>query len=113
MAPPRAAPLSEKQRKNHGAKVNLDFKSFALQNEGQGAITHSSSRDEIDTQALEKQVRVRCRQITDCDLDGVANLLAAGFPRRHRERWAKALQLLSRREPPWGFPRYGYMLEKG
>jgi hypothetical protein len=54
--------------------------------------------------------QVRCREIGADDLDSIADLLTAGFP-KPRSHWVRALQLLSRRVVPEGFPRYGYMLE--
>ena len=66
-----------------------------------------------DGQGVDKRVTIRCRQITATDLETVTNLLSEGFPRRHRRYWVRALQLLSRRECPSGFPRYGYMIENG
>ncbi len=56
---------------------------------------------------------IRCRQIGEADIAGVASLLKRGFPNRTRQFWCNALQRLARREPPPGFPRYGYLLESG
>jgi len=56
---------------------------------------------------------VRCRQIADADLDGVAALLARGFPRNDLHFWQCALAQLARREPPAGLPKYGYLLDSG
>jgi hypothetical protein len=36
-----------------------------------------------------------------------------GFPNRTRQFWVQALARLTRREPPPGFPKYGYLLESG
>jgi hypothetical protein len=57
--------------------------------------------------------KARCRQIVVADLDAIADLLAVGFPKRSRGHWVAALKLLSHRDAPEGFPRYGYMLETG
>ncbi len=54
---------------------------------------------------------LRCRQIEQADIDAVATLLAEGFPVRTRQFWLNALAQLTRREPPAGLPKYGYLLE--
>jgi hypothetical protein len=54
---------------------------------------------------------VRCREITTSDIDGIANLLASGFPKRTRDFWIRALKRLSEHLTPSGFPKYGYLLE--
>jgi len=56
---------------------------------------------------------IRCRQIGEADIAGVAALLGRGFPSRTRRFWTDALDRLARREPPPGFPKYGYLLESG
>jgi hypothetical protein len=56
---------------------------------------------------------IRCRQIGEADIAAVASLLRRGFPNRTRQFWFNALQRLTRREPPPGFPQYGYLLESG
>ena len=56
---------------------------------------------------------IRCRQIGEADIAGVAALLGRGFPNRTRQFWSDALARLTRREPPPGFPKYGYLLESG
>jgi hypothetical protein len=53
---------------------------------------------------------VCCREIGADDLDSIADLLTAGFP-KPRNHWVRALKLLSVRVVPDGFPRYGYVLE--
>jgi hypothetical protein len=56
--------------------------------------------------------RIRCRQIADGDLDGLADLLKRGFgSRRTRAFWRHALACLRARAVPAGMPRYGYLLE--
>jgi hypothetical protein len=56
---------------------------------------------------------IRCRQIGEADIAAVAALLGRGFPNRTRQFWSGALARLARREPPPGFPKYGYLLESG
>jgi hypothetical protein len=56
---------------------------------------------------------IRCRQIGEADIAAVAALLGRGFPNRTRQFWSGALARLTRREPPPGFPKYGYLLESG
>jgi len=60
---------------------------------------------------LGSAAKVRCREIRAADLEFIVEILAAGFPRKTRAHWLKALEILSDRVPPEGFPRYGYMLE--
>ncbi len=54
---------------------------------------------------------VRCRQIGESDIDGVASLLTGGFSKRNRAFWLRALGQLRDRRSPAGFPKYGYLLE--
>jgi hypothetical protein len=54
---------------------------------------------------------IRCRQIDESDVPAVAGLLRRGFPNRNRQFWQRALDELTRREPPPGLPKYGYLLE--
>ncbi len=54
---------------------------------------------------------LRCRQIDDADIDAVATLLARGFRSHNRRFWLRAFAQLTRREPPPGLPKYGYLLE--
>jgi hypothetical protein len=56
---------------------------------------------------------LRCRQIGEADVDAVALLLKRGFPNRRQAFWRRALAQLTRREPPPGLPKYGYLLESG
>jgi hypothetical protein len=53
---------------------------------------------------------IRCRQIDESDVPAVAELLRRGFPNRNRQFWQRALNELTRREPPSGLPKYGYLL---
>lgn len=54
---------------------------------------------------------IRCRQIEETDIDAVAALLTRGFPSRGDQFWRHALDQLTRRDPPEGLPKYGYLLE--
>src|SRR3984957_9745852 len=54
---------------------------------------------------------IRCRQIEQGDVAAVAELLIRGFPNRSRQFWHRALNQLTRREPPRDLPKYGYLLE--
>ena len=56
---------------------------------------------------------LRCRQIGEADIAAVAALLARGFHNRDRQFWLRAFAQLTRREPPPGLPKYGYLLESG
>jgi hypothetical protein len=56
---------------------------------------------------------LRCRQIDESDVPAVTELLRRGFPNRNRQFWHRALNELTRREPPPGLPKYGYLLETG
>lgn len=56
--------------------------------------------------------KIRCRPITDGDLDRLVDLLKRGFGRRRtRVFWRRALASLESRSVPGGMPRYGYLLE--
>jgi hypothetical protein len=55
--------------------------------------------------------RIRCREITDRDIDGVVGLLSDGFAARSRGEWSRVLSLLKEHPTPPGFPKYGYLLE--
>ncbi len=54
---------------------------------------------------------LRCRQIDDADVEGVASLLARGFPAHDRQFWLAAYAQLSRHRTPAGLPKSGYLLE--
>jgi hypothetical protein len=54
---------------------------------------------------------LRCRQIAEADIAAVAALLARGFPHRDQQFWLRAFAQLTRRDPPPGLPKYGYLLE--
>jgi hypothetical protein len=55
--------------------------------------------------------RLVCREIEQTDIAAVATLLAREFPSRTHQFWLLALAQLSRREPPPGLPKYGYLLD--
>jgi hypothetical protein len=54
--------------------------------------------------------KIRCREISEADLDAVAELLTRGFAGRSRDYWMQGLQRQAIREVPEGYPRFGYML---
>jgi hypothetical protein len=55
--------------------------------------------------------RLRCREISETDLDAVADLLTRGFAGRSRDYWMPGLRRQAAREVPGGYPRFGYMLD--
>jgi hypothetical protein len=55
--------------------------------------------------------RVRCREITAADVDGVVNLLTTGFRRQTRDFWIRAFNRLSQHQTPSALPKYGHLLE--
>ena len=55
--------------------------------------------------------KVRCREISENDIDAIGDLLTRGFARRKREYWMRGLRYQSTRPLPSGVPRYGYFLE--
>ena len=57
--------------------------------------------------------KTRCREITEADIDAVAELLTRGFVGRSREYWMRGLRRQAAREVPDGYPRFGYMLDHG
>ena len=58
-----------------------------------------------------RQIRVRCRQIRDTDLDAIHNMLMKSGFGGSSDFWARALQRLSQHQPAPDFPKYGYLLE--
>jgi len=54
--------------------------------------------------------RIRCREISEADLDAVAELLTRGFAGRSRDYWMQGLRRQAIRDVPEGYPRFGYML---
>lgn len=55
---------------------------------------------------------IRCREISETDIESVADLLTRGFVWRSREYWMQGLRRQAAREVPKGYPRFGYMLDK-
>jgi hypothetical protein len=55
--------------------------------------------------------KIRCREISETDLDAVAEILARGFAGRSRDYWMQGLRRQAVREVPEGYPRFGYMLD--
>jgi hypothetical protein len=55
--------------------------------------------------------KIRCREISETDIDAVADLLTRGFAGRRREYWMLGLRRQAAREVPDGYPRFGYMLD--
>jgi hypothetical protein len=55
--------------------------------------------------------QVRCREISDTDIDAIADLLTRGFVYRLREYWMRGLRRQAAREVPQGYPRLGYLLD--
>jgi len=55
--------------------------------------------------------KLRCREISETDIDAVAGLLTRGFVSRSREYWVRGLRRQAAREIPNGYPRFGYMLD--
>ncbi len=56
---------------------------------------------------------IRCREISEADIDAVADLLTHGFFGRSRDYWLQGLGRQAAREVPKGYPRFGYMLDNG
>jgi hypothetical protein len=55
---------------------------------------------------------VKCRQITEADLQEVTDLLTRGYEyTRPRMFWESVLAVLARRSVPTGYPRFGYVIE--
>jgi hypothetical protein len=57
--------------------------------------------------------RVRCRPIADSDLDGLADMLARGFPASRRSYWTNGFAQWRNLPLVEGVPRYGYVLDGG
>jgi hypothetical protein len=55
--------------------------------------------------------KLRCREISEADIDAVADLLTRGFVGRPRNYWMQGLRRQAAREVPDGYPRFGYMLD--
>lgn len=52
------------------------------------------------------------REIAAADLSAIPGLLCEGFPSTTRRTWENALDVLSRRAPVHGLPRYGHLIER-
>ena len=50
-------------------------------------------------------------EISENDIDGIADLLTRGFVHRSREYWLRGLRRQGTRSLPPDTPRYGYLLE--
>jgi hypothetical protein len=57
--------------------------------------------------------RVSCRQIAESDLDGLADMLARGFPHSRRETWVRGFERWKQWPVIEGVPRFGYVLDGG
>jgi hypothetical protein len=57
--------------------------------------------------------RVRCRQIVESDLDGLADLLTKGFPLSCRSYWTNGFARWPHLPVVEGLPRYGFVLDSG
>jgi hypothetical protein len=62
----------------------------------------------VEPQTLE---RVRCRQIVESDLDGLADLLTQGFPETNHGYWQAGFARWHTMPIIDGVPRFGYVLE--
>ena len=60
-----------------------------------------------------QQLRTRCREISEADIDAIADLLTRGFAGRSRQYWMRGLRRQAAREVPPGYPRFGYLLDHG
>ena len=58
-------------------------------------------------------VKPRIREISEGDIEAIADLLTRGFVHRRSEYWMRGLQRQTARALPSDTPRYGYMLENG
>ncbi len=56
-------------------------------------------------------IRIRCRQIDDADIDAVADLLAKSGFGGSRDFWLSGLKRLAMHTNPPGYPKYGFLLE--
>jgi hypothetical protein len=62
-------------------------------------------------QPLRSPVALRCREIGECDIGSIIDLLTRGFVVRSRDYWVRALDRLMRHPTPSGLPKLGYLLE--
>jgi hypothetical protein len=56
--------------------------------------------------------QIRCREISEADIEAVANLLTRGFG-RSLDYWLQGLRRQAVRDVPQGYPRFGYLLDSG
>jgi hypothetical protein len=56
-------------------------------------------------------VKPRIREISESDIEAIADLLTRGFVHRSREYWMRGLRRQGTRPLPPDTPRYGYLLE--
>ncbi len=54
---------------------------------------------------------MRCREISESDVEAIADLLTRGFVGRSRDYWMQGLRRQAFRDLPEGYPRFGYMLD--
>jgi len=66
-----------------------------------------------NSEAPQTNSRVRCRQIAESDLDGLADMLTRGFPHSRRETWMRGFARWKQLPVIEGVPRYGYVLDGG
>jgi hypothetical protein len=55
--------------------------------------------------------KIRCREISETDIEAVVDLLTRGFYGRSRDYWLQGLRRQAEREVPSGYPRFGYMID--
>jgi hypothetical protein len=56
-------------------------------------------------------IKPRIREISESDIEAIADLLTRGFVHRNREYWMRDLRRQGTRPLPPDTPRYGYLLE--
>jgi hypothetical protein len=59
-----------------------------------------------------RKQQIRCREMSEPDIEAVAELLTRGFG-RSLDYWLQGLRRQAVREVPQGYPRFGYMLDDG
>jgi hypothetical protein len=64
-------------------------------------------------EAPQAAARVRCRQIAEGDLDGLADMLTRGFPYSRHETWTRGFDRWKQLPVIEGVPRFGYVLDGG
>jgi hypothetical protein len=78
-------------------------------------ISASAARkSKVDDSAIPFSLSaVRCRQIRDAEVSGIAELLSEGFPHRSGDYWLQVLDRLAKHPTPPSMPKYGYLVESG